>query len=757
MTVRRAELAIAACVIAGIGSGLHTARAVEQSRATGTLTGHVLGARRQPVARATVVLCDQASGIPLDIAIFRPFTESYLAPTQPSGRRKNRSEPVLHLDTDNKGRFRLEHVPPGVYRLIAQSWLDAERIEQLLERNGKRIELHGVAERVSIAAGQTTDVTLRPLGQGVLKIDQDLPNDETLLVLSTAPTRADPILGFAGWSGPFMQNMLGGNRMPAGETTVFGLPEGTIHLAMFAADSVPGWTVGSVEIRSDVPATIERIPFVCSWSNGRHEPPEELRPLVEELKALEETGNAPEPNHPLLQMQRLLEDEHPEGPHAHERWLSRHLDHRFKRPSGGEVLLKDLAAASRYIRLPRTVAKKKEESKKYWQALNEFQAGRVQKEADATSQPQAAPTIDVTSPESFFPDDPQAGIELTRMWAVKWEALKTVPEAELLEIVRKGLRQTTADRKDIIKTIGSRLVWHMSPSHPAAVDILYAASFEPDLKYDAFYYGLTTAKPKPTYVLDRLAELALDGYNTYRIAWGTLSQTDEFLVRLQAHLTDGDDLRRHQARNIIRIIEGMKAHVYDVGPGRIELDQLRQLRDQDAPSLERVRQTLLAGDSTARLAELEHILTAKVYFLLNDNFVAALESCSRDQDAGVRRRTARLAGLYWLWGDALTHPAMAPLLMRLSSDPVRNVRFVAVEKGLFNLPDKTDDVLRCIIDLALTDEENLPEKLYPRIGAVLRRHRDRTREILLAYRDQGQYPRDAIEQLYRDALRADPP
>jgi hypothetical protein len=85
------------------------------------------------------------------------------------------------------------------------------------------------------------------------------------------------------------------------------------------------------------------------------------------------------------------------------------------------------------------------------------------------------------------------------------------------------------------------------------------------------------------------------------------------------------------------------------------------------------------------------------------------------------------------------------------------VRFTAVEKGLFNLPDRTDEVIGRIIDLTLAEKQEMPEKLYPRIGAVLRRTRDRTGEILLSYRDQSRFPHDAVAQLYRDALRSEPP
>ena len=281
------------------------------------------------------------------------------------------------------------------------------------------------------------------------------------------------------------------------------------------------------------------------------------------------------------------------------------------------------------------------------------------------------------------------------------------------------------------------------------MDILYAAGFEPGLEYDAFYYGLTTAQPKPPYVLDRLVELALDGHEVGRITWGIQDQTEEFLTQLNSHLADADDVLLHQGRNVVRMIEAMDR--------QIKLEALRRMREQYTPSRDQVTQTLLAPDGAARQTELERILTTKMYFLFDDTFVPALEACGRDENPEVRARAAELAGYYWLWGDSMKHPAITCLLLKLSADPVADVRFTALEKGLFNVPDKTDEIVKRIIDLALSEEDHLPEKLYGRIGAVLRKDRDRTREILLAYRAGTEHPDDAVVRLYRSALRSDPP
>ncbi|MHC4402993.1 MAG: hypothetical protein ACYTG0_25305, partial [Planctomycetota bacterium] len=195
-----------------------------ESEPPGRIAGRVVGADGAAVAGACVVVCDRHSGVPLGRETLRPFTEGF-----PKGAE---TTDLAFAVTDDEGRFSLEGLAAGRYRLVGQSWREVAAVEGLLEVNGKVIDLHGVADDVQVPSKAAESVVLRPLGTGVLRIDEDSGNNETLLLVSTAPPRADPILGFAGWGGPFVQNMIGGNRMPYGETTLHGLPEGKVYLAV---------------------------------------------------------------------------------------------------------------------------------------------------------------------------------------------------------------------------------------------------------------------------------------------------------------------------------------------------------------------------------------------------------------------------------------------------------------------------------------------------------------------------------------------
>jgi len=324
----------------------------------GILTGKVFDAKGESVVGAVVILCDRKSGVPVYTKTYRPFTDEFI--------KGNQAMDIAYATSDEKGQFTFENIPAGEYRLVAQSWKDTEQFKGIFEKNGKEIVLHGIAEHVKVSADSSPNVTLRPLGTGILQIDQDVPNDEVLLVVSTSPTRADPILGFAGWGGVFMQNMIGGNRMKKGETTIYGLPEGKIYLAMFASDSIPGWTDGQVDIKPDTTTILEYIPFVNSWSNSRHYPPEHLVPIFEELKKLSST------EHTFLKgifKDYGLEEAHAEGMWKFMAQLGPHLEKEVELPSGRKTTFGDLMAAVQYIRLKQAVDRRQEKRKR--QAKNE--------------------------------------------------------------------------------------------------------------------------------------------------------------------------------------------------------------------------------------------------------------------------------------------------------------------------------------------------------------------------------------------------
>lgn len=304
---------------------------------TGSVSGRVLDHAGQPVTDAVVCIMDAESGIPVRRATWRPFPSE-------ADDIEDAVTDIAFVTTDDTGTFKVESIPAGRYRLLAQSWIDQPDPDGVLEVNSKIVHVRGVAV-IDLEAAEHEQIEIRPLGTATLIMGDHAPNDGTLVVVSTEPPRADPILAFAGWSGPFMQHMIAANRMPDGVTTFRGLPEGPVHLAIFSTDNVPATGAARVTLSKDWPMWI-RIPFVAAWSDGVHEPPPHLEKLTNRIENL-----------PMEDLVRLREQMMPPD-RAEGRSLfavigaaARQLDDEFGLPDGTTVRGADLMAAMGYASL----------------------------------------------------------------------------------------------------------------------------------------------------------------------------------------------------------------------------------------------------------------------------------------------------------------------------------------------------------------------------------------------------------------------
>ena len=131
---------MAAVAVLMVGAGISNGTNATGGSAGG-ISGKVVDARGQPVAGAVVIVCEQASGIPLARGTLQPFIND---------RAQALGGDILSSVTDAHGHFTFEKIPVGSYRLIAQSWRNKTSIRAVLEVNGEEIELHGVANEVRV-------------------------------------------------------------------------------------------------------------------------------------------------------------------------------------------------------------------------------------------------------------------------------------------------------------------------------------------------------------------------------------------------------------------------------------------------------------------------------------------------------------------------------------------------------------------------------------------------------------------------------
>lgn len=226
-----------------------------------------------------VCLCDAVTGLPLARETYKPIEWS-------KGQFLGAATQMAIVVTDNKGQFRFENVPDGRYRLVAQKWTGPYK--GVFAEHGTVIQLMGTADGVVVPRPTDYDkalVALRPPGSGIVQFDQQVPNNETFMFLSTSPAEFDPILGPDAMGSSFFENLIGVNRMPLGKTTVIGVPNKTLYAFFIAPDNSPGFATVEVPASQDGLVLVGPEPFVAGWSNGRKTPPPNLANLIEVMDA----------------------------------------------------------------------------------------------------------------------------------------------------------------------------------------------------------------------------------------------------------------------------------------------------------------------------------------------------------------------------------------------------------------------------------------------------------------------------------------
>lgn len=283
-----------------------------------------------------VFLFEAASGLPLAKETYQPMPIISVM-----------SEPdkIAVVLTDKRGQFRFDDVPDGKYRLLAQKWMSP--FKGVFGLHGTVIQLFGSADEVVVprpTGPQDALVALRPPGRGVVQFDQESPNNDTMLFLSSSATEFDPILGLDAMGKPFLSHLIGINRMPLGQTTVIGVPDAPLYAFAFAPDDSPGFASIKVPASASGLVRVPAEPFVAGWSNGRKTPPPELAELLEFMEAHSLTASQ------LLEIPPLSSVTH-KAYRARIEELRQELSREVKLPDGKSARVGDLLAAEGYRRL----------------------------------------------------------------------------------------------------------------------------------------------------------------------------------------------------------------------------------------------------------------------------------------------------------------------------------------------------------------------------------------------------------------------
>jgi len=152
----------------------------------------------------------------------------------------------------------------------------------------------------------------------------------------------------------------------------------------------------------------------------------------------------------------------------------------------------------------------------------------------------------------FFSDDPKAAHLLDELFSSLQDS--NLPDNELLQIVRNGLRRTSQDRELVLRAIGNRYIWNKTPQNPAAIEIMYHAADPGNVygtRHYAIYFGLSVIRPEnPPNVLRTLVSIRMkvdDENDIGRVTWGCQNQLEGLRSYLAPYLDSPDDSIRQKA------------------------------------------------------------------------------------------------------------------------------------------------------------------------------------------------------------------
>jgi hypothetical protein len=309
---------------------------------------------------------------------------------------------------------------------------------------------------------------------------------------------------------------------------------------------------------------------------------------------------------------------------------------------------------------------------------------------------------------SYFPDDAPAGARLDDL--ERSRSLDRLTPEELIAAVRTGLRRSTSPRLSLLRTFGNRLIWGRKPQNADAIELMYHAAGCPtgpgsDLTdYWAVYFGLSVVERKTPNILRTLVELCLRVEQAdllARVEWGVKAQQSECLAYLEPFLNSKEQSVRNKAEIVKRILTGkLNAFEWATEEARKKAETNHR---GDLPEIKRI---LTDGSSPERGQALDKILRDRIGLIMDDSFLSAFAACARDVDARVRNQAVIITGDTWVWSARKQNDEAIQLMLQLSHDPDRRVRYNAVYYGLSTVQNKSEAVLRRLVEMLFKDGEN---------------------------------------------------
>ncbi len=243
--------------------------------AEGSISGYLVdgAGERKAIEHVVVFVADARTGYPL-----LQDSQKTLSPGRDETL-QNGLPGFRHAMTSADGSFLLKNVPTGEWRLVAQEWIGADHVPTQQEED-RILQLHGVVNHVVVRDDEVTEVTIEPLGDKPVVLENDPMEGNAYVFLSAKAPFAEPIFGPLGWGDSFRSHIIGITHQGKPPLMVRGLPDSEVSVSVLNYDNNPG--LGGTRF---VPGKSwkQTVPIYASWSNGYYTPPERLLPLVEYL------------------------------------------------------------------------------------------------------------------------------------------------------------------------------------------------------------------------------------------------------------------------------------------------------------------------------------------------------------------------------------------------------------------------------------------------------------------------------------------
>jgi len=289
-----------------------------------------------------------------------------------------------------------------------------------------------------------------------------------------------------------------------------------------------------------------------------------------------------------------------------------------------------------------------------------------------------------------------------------------------------ALKKAAGDRdprvaREVAILVGQR-IWNAKKQDPAAIalECELATHADRDARYNAVYYGLSTVRPQNEQSIAAMfAAGAMD--NDYdsnlhgRIAWGLKGTPPaKIAAACERYWTNEYAAAKPASAWVVYLTYREATGQEPPKPERFaaikaKADELvAQRKAENAKLLPDLARELKEGDSKRRRAAMDKIYrTPYLFFDMDDAMLDAFTAAADDPEWRVRWEVARMTGNRWVWGapEQKQHPKAIALALKLRKDPEPQVRHFAVYFGLSTVVDKSDEVIRALLDSAINGND----------------------------------------------------